>query len=80
MMGNKQKIIELINELFDIQVNETNINYSLSIVGIDSLDFVVLIGKIEKEFNIDYEIVDLEKMKTIADIVNSVNKEVCEVK
>lgn len=79
-MGNKQKIIELINELFDIQVNETNINYSLSIVGIDSLDFVVLIGKIEKEFNIDYEIVDLEKMKTIADIVNSVNKEVCEVK
>lgn len=79
-MGNKQKIIELINELFDIQVNETNINYSLSIAGIDSLDFVILIGKVEKEFNIDYEIVDLEKMETIMDIVNSVNKKVCEVK
>ena len=72
-MGFNEKVSVIIYQLFGVKIYEFNESEVLSNIGIDSLDFMVLISKIEEEFGVNYSIDELENLVTIRDIMHSIN-------
>ena len=51
--------------------DDSQIKYEL---GIDSLDIMMIISEIEKEYKINIDIIELENIETIKDIEELINK------
>ncbi len=68
-----QKVRELIADKLSIDVNEVTEEASLiDDLGADSLDLVDLVMVFEEEFNIKIEDEELEKIKTVKDVVDGI--------
>jgi len=73
----KQKVTEIIVKKLGVEesqvTNEANFTKDL---GADSLDTVELIMELEKEFNLQIEDADAEKIQTVGDVINYLNEKV----
>ncbi len=66
-----EKVKSILSEQFDVE--EDNITMETSIVndlGADSLDVVDLLMNIDDEFGVEVPDEDVEKVKTVEDLVN----------
>jgi len=72
----KVKLTTLIKE--EYYIDEVNINEEakLTDLGLDSLDAVELIMRVEKEFNIEIPDNDAEKLEAFGSVVDYVDKKV----
>lgn len=66
------KIVEIISDKMDIEIEEISMDSSFESLQIDSLDMVELVMDIEEAFDITVE--DSEELKTVADLVNYINE------
>ncbi|WP_099203279.1 phosphopantetheine-binding protein [Miniphocaeibacter massiliensis] len=67
------KVIEIIKEEFD--VDEVNENTLLrEDLGTDSIGLLELVMAIEEEFDIEIEDANLDDIKTVKDVVDSIEK------
>ena len=74
-MGVEQKVKQIIVE--QLGVDESQVDNSASFVedlGADSLDIVELVMALEEEFNIEISDEDAEKMTTVKDAVEYIDK------
>lgn len=73
----KQKVTEIIVKKLGVEesqvTDEANFTKDL---GADSLDTVELIMELEKEFNLQIEDADAEKIQTVGDVINYLNSKV----
>ena len=63
------KIVSIESELSDVTINNTKAS-----LGMDSLDELILIIKIEDEFEIDISDDDMGKLNSVSEIIDLVNK------
>lgn len=64
------KLTEIFIDVFDIEdIHIVDSTTSKDVVGWDSLTHITLIGVIEDEFNIKFDMVDLPKMKDVGTMV-----------
>lgn len=69
----KERILEIIAEQFNIDVNELNEDMNFQDdLNADSIELVELVMTIEEEFEIEVSEEDLEKLKTIGDVIDYV--------
>ncbi|MEG0075146.1 MAG: acyl carrier protein [Eubacterium sp.] len=67
------KIQEIISEQLDIPVEKITMESSLiEDLEADSLDVIELVMAFEEEFNVKMPDEELEKIKTVADIINAI--------
>lgn len=67
------KIIEVSRDIFDIDDLEMNTGSHMSeIEGWDSFTKISLFSSLEREFKVKFTIVDMDRMKSVADIVDIV--------
>ncbi len=72
-------IEERVHKIIEKVTGATDLNNTQEIIqdlGADSLDHVELIMAIEKEFNIEVDDDEAEKIKTVGDVVKSVQDKV----
>lgn len=70
-----ERVIQIVAE--QLQVDEADVSAESSFVddlGADSLDLVELIMAMEEEFDIKIEDDEAEKIKTVQDVINFINK------
>ncbi len=73
----QEKIIALIAEKLNKKVADINLNSRLvEDLGADSLDIVELIMAFEDEFGISLPDEEVEKMKTIKDVISYIDQKV----
>lgn len=55
--------------------NEVNLNDNLKDIGLDSLQMIILVAKIETRFdiNISDEYLDIENFKTVGNVLEMIN-------
>ncbi|NMW84611.1 acyl carrier protein [Peptoniphilus sp. AGMB00490] len=69
----KERILEIIAEQFNIDVNELNEDMNFQDdLNADSIELVELVMTIEEEFEIEVSEEDLENLKTIGDVIDYV--------
>jgi acyl carrier protein len=74
-MDTFEKIKGIILDHLDVKEEDITLNADLmEDIGADSLDIAELIMAIEEEFNIELNEEDIEKMKTIKDLVEYLEK------
>ena len=68
-----EKVVEIIKNQFDIDEvkPETNLNEDL---GSDSIDLLELVMEIEEEFDLEIDDTQLGDIKTVQDIVDSIEE------
>lgn len=71
----KEKVLELIAEQFDKDIDELNEEMSfIDDLNADSVDIVELVMSIEDEFSIEIEDEELENLKTIGDVLEFIEE------
>ncbi|SHE27460.1 acyl carrier protein [Alkalibacter saccharofermentans DSM 14828] len=74
-MDTFEKIKGIILDHLDVKEEDITLNADLmEDIGADSLDIAEIIMAIEEEFNIELNEEDIEKMKTIKDLVEYLEK------
>jgi len=74
-MSLKEKVFKLIEEKLEIDSDEIVPEASfVNDLGADSLDLVELIMSMEEEFDIDIDDRDAEKLKTVQDVLDYLEK------
>ncbi len=71
----EEKVIKIISDA--IKVDSSQISLASNFredLNLDSLDIVELVMKMEDEFKIDISEEESEKLKTVQDVVNYINK------
>lgn len=68
----KEKIINLIAYQADIKPQEISLSDTLDQLGMDSLDNIELIMKLEETFGIEISDEEADKIKTVSDVVKYV--------
>lgn len=69
------KVIEIIVDQLDLDADKITAESSLvDDLGADSLDIIELVMSFEDEFGVKMPDEDLEKIKTVGDIVNALEK------
>ena len=69
----KERILEIIAEQFNMDVNELDEDMSFQDdLNADSIELVELVMTIEEEFETEVSEDDLEKLKTIGDVIDYV--------
>lgn len=63
-----EKVKEIISEQLNISVEEINEDTAFEDLGADSLDLFQVVSEIEDQWNIRIE--EVEKIKTVSDVVN----------
>ncbi|HNS56004.1 MAG TPA: acyl carrier protein [Smithellaceae bacterium] len=67
----EEKVIKLVMEQLDVTRDECVLEASfIDDLGADSLDLVELIMEMEEEFDLEIEDEELEKIRTIKDVVD----------
>ncbi|WP_278278364.1 acyl carrier protein [Alkalibacter saccharofermentans] len=75
VMDTFEKIKGIILDHLDVKEEDITLNADLmEDIGADSLDIAEIIMAIEEEFNIELNEEDIEKMKTIKDLVEYLEK------
>lgn len=72
-MNLEEQIMEIVSENTE-KAQPLDLTNSLSELGIDSLDVLMVINAIEDEFNITIDDGDFKDIKTIGDILNILRK------
>ena len=72
----KEKVLNSISGVSNIDTNELKLEDNLSDLGLDSLDVIDIIMDIEREFNIAIPDADVEKMNTVDDMIKYVESKV----
>ncbi|MBP2025166.1 acyl carrier protein [Peptoniphilus stercorisuis] len=71
----KEKVLELIAEQFDKDIDELNEEMSfIDDLNADSVDIVELVMSIEDEFSVEIEDEELENLKTIGDVLEFIEE------
>lgn len=71
----KDKVIKLISDATKIELSKINMETSfVDDLNLDSLDIVELMMKMEDEFGIEIPEEDAEGLKSVADVVNYIEK------
>ncbi len=68
------KLKSLICTEFEIDEEEVTMSTTFEDLGVDSLDLVDLVMTVEDEFSLELPDEELEKMKTVADIVKYIEE------
>lgn len=69
----KERILEIIAEQFNMDVNELDEDMSFqNDLNADSIELVELVMTIEEEFETEVSEEDLEKLKTVGDVIDYV--------
>lgn len=69
----KERILEIIAEQFNMDVNELDEEMSFQDdLNADSIELVELVMTIEEEFETEVSEEDLEKLKTVGDVIDYV--------
>ena len=71
-----EKIKEMIEEMSGENTKISPEMRLMADIGFDSLDIVDLIFDLENEFEIEIEDEELEKIRTVADLVNIIEKKI----
>jgi acyl carrier protein len=69
-----EKVKEIISEQLNISVEEINEDTAFEDLGADSLDLFQVVSEIEDQWNIRIE--EVEKIKTVADVVNFIENNI----
>lgn len=72
-MSKKTEIIKILEEHFNTKIENTAISL-VDDIGADSLDIVEVVMQIEEEFNIEIPDDEVEKLVTIQEIIDYVEK------
>jgi acyl carrier protein len=71
----EEKVKKIIAEQLNVEITEIKPEASfIEDLGADSLDTVELVMAFEDEFSIEIPDEDAEKIKTVGDVVNAINK------
>jgi acyl carrier protein len=74
MKDTADKVISIIVEKLDIDPFVIQMTSTLQDLGVDSLDMVEIIMKIEEEFNIEINDEVVEKMHNVQDVISYVHE------
>jgi len=72
-MSKKTNIIKILEEHFNTKIENTNISL-VDDIGADSLDVVEIVMQIEEEFDIEIPDEEVEKLTTVQEIIDYVEK------
>jgi len=70
------KIRELIAEQLDVDIDKLKAETTFEEIEADSLDLVELVMSLEEEFEIEISDEEIEKIKSVNDIVNYINSRI----
>ena len=71
----KEKIINIIKELQpDIEIRDNGLNIPFDDFGLDSLDVLEIVIKVETDFDTNLDDYDINKTNTINDLIKAVEK------
>lgn len=71
----KEKVLKLIAEQFDKDIDELNENMSfIDDLNADSVDIVELVMSIEDELSVEIADEELENLKTIGDVIEYIEE------
>lgn len=71
-----EKIKGLICEQLEVDEEKIEMNTTFEDIDADSLDVVELVMALEEEFNLEIADEEVEKIKTVGDIVNYIEKQI----
>lgn len=71
-----EKVKSLISEQLDVDEEKLDMKTTFEDIDADSLDVVELVMALEEEFNLEISDEEVEKIKTIGDIVNYIEKQI----
>ena len=72
-MSKKTNVIKILEEHFNTKIENTNISL-VDDIGADSLDVVEIVMQIEEEFDIEIPDEEVEKLTTVQEIIDYVEK------
>jgi len=71
-----EKIKDLICEQLEVDEDKIKMKTTFEDIDADSLDVVELVMALEEEFNLEIADEEVEKIKTVGDIVNYIEKQI----
>ena len=71
---NKERIIEIISEQLDIEQDKIKEETAFTDLGADSFDLFQVISALEEEFDVTFDIDNMDQFKTIKDAISYVEK------
>jgi acyl carrier protein len=72
----QEKLYSILKKLFNTNIEITNATTANDINSWDSLNHIILIKKIEDEFNMEFDLFDMIELKTVGDMVNYIKSRV----
>jgi len=72
-MSKKTKIIKILQEHFNTEIDNTDLSL-VDDIGADSLDVAEIVMQIEEEFDIEIPDEEVEKLTTVQEIIDYVEK------
>lgn len=71
-----EKVKSLITEQLDVDEEQLDMDTTFEDIDADSLDVVELVMALEEEFNLEIADEEVEKIKTVGDIVSYIEKQI----
>lgn len=71
-----EKVKSLIIEQLDVDEEQLDMDTTFEDIDADSLDVVELVMALEEEFNLEIADEEVEKIKTVGDIVSYIEKQI----
>lgn len=72
-MSKKTNVIKILEEHFNIKIENTDVSL-VDDIGADSLDVVEVVMQIEEKFDIEISDEEVEKLTTVQEIIDYVEK------
>lgn len=74
-----EKLVEIISDKLGIEASEIKMSTTFDDdLGVDSLDLFEIITLIEEEYDIEFQVEDTDKMKTVEDCVKFIESTIAE--
>jgi len=71
----KNKIIEIINSVMNIDVNSFDKSRKLNTISEwDSFNNLMLIAKFQEDFGLEFTVIEIENIQTIGDVLNALEE------
>ena len=70
------QVAKIISKQVEISLDTVKENLTFDDCGIDSLDMIEIIMKLEEHFSIEIKDEEVEVMKTVSDIVKTIQKKI----